>query len=538
MVNEINDSRAGSDPPDAQLVAEVLGGDAAAASALVGRHYAVVWAIAYARLRDANAADDLAQEVLVMSLLQLKKLADPSRYAAWISQIAHHRAVDFLRSKRRQSRLLEAAREHLPRSEPARPVTEAEAEESRQILHDAILTLPEQQRTIVMLRFVQGLNLEQIGAHLALHPATVGRNLEKGLGTLRRRLRLLDDAAVERQGREALASSSRRSAGSAVALAAVVVGLPWSQQQALAAIGGKVPLLAASGKSVFAVSRGVKIMASLKIAAVTVSSVVLIGAAIHAANPGIGPTTPPANAPATKVPAANAAAASPAPESDEAILRKVRQQCLPQEVCNFLLDKVPPLTQELDPSGDLTRMTQYNTIDNEGTPWMAFVLDRHNNANGHIDLGGMSTKGPFGIISDTEGYAPVDRLANPLNPFGPARASATISEPWPAGKMKRFVAITRWTNTDARLKPDANNEYQIRLYNQPGLESIQQLVLVLPAAWSLVDSAETPDQTFEVGTSHVIVWQKHVDSGADDFAVFAKVKRTTAADTVQAAPKH
>lgn len=68
MVNEINDNPAGNDPSDAQLVAGAVGGDPAAASALVGRHHGVVWAIAYARLRDADAADDLAQEVMVMSL--------------------------------------------------------------------------------------------------------------------------------------------------------------------------------------------------------------------------------------------------------------------------------------------------------------------------------------------------------------------------------------------------------------------------------------------------------------------------------------
>src|SRR5690242_16193696 len=94
---------------DADLVAQAKGGSREALSALVYRYHGTVWAIAYARLRDRDAADDLAQEVLLVSLLHLGELTDPSRYAAWLSQITHHRSADWLRRKRRRSELLEAA---------------------------------------------------------------------------------------------------------------------------------------------------------------------------------------------------------------------------------------------------------------------------------------------------------------------------------------------------------------------------------------------------------------------------------------------
>src|ERR1700722_13728595 len=88
------------------LVMKARAGDRAAFSELVERYFGTVWAIAYARLREWQAAEDLTQGGFVLALLHINSLSDPRRFAGWLSRIAQHRAIDWIRSGNRSSRLV------------------------------------------------------------------------------------------------------------------------------------------------------------------------------------------------------------------------------------------------------------------------------------------------------------------------------------------------------------------------------------------------------------------------------------------------
>lgn len=174
---------------DDALVAAARASDPEAFPRLVERYFGTVWAIAYARLGRTESADDLAQEVFLMAFLHLRDLSDPGRFAGWLSQITHNRAANWLRGKQRSSRLVamveldDLADRAVQSAEPA-----MDQNEQHQAVRDAVLALPEQQRELVLLHFAEGLSHKQIADRLEVHPATVGRQLDKALATLRRSL--------------------------------------------------------------------------------------------------------------------------------------------------------------------------------------------------------------------------------------------------------------------------------------------------------------------------------------------------------------
>jgi RNA polymerase sigma-70 factor, ECF subfamily len=87
------------------LVVRAKAGDFDAYSALVNEHQAPIRRYLTRYLRDADAADDLAQDVFVAAFRDLKDFARHTRLAGWLFGIARHRAKMHLRSEsRRQAR--------------------------------------------------------------------------------------------------------------------------------------------------------------------------------------------------------------------------------------------------------------------------------------------------------------------------------------------------------------------------------------------------------------------------------------------------
>lgn len=91
---------------DGDLLAQAQRGDVAAFETLIRRHFGLVHAIAAARLRDPEIAEDLAQEVMLRVFLHLKQLPAGGNFPAWVARIARNLAIDWLRRGQRASRLL------------------------------------------------------------------------------------------------------------------------------------------------------------------------------------------------------------------------------------------------------------------------------------------------------------------------------------------------------------------------------------------------------------------------------------------------
>ncbi len=170
-------------PDAAGLVARAQAGDTQAFGALYELFAALVHGVLLARV-GPRAAPDLVQDVFLSALKGLRSLQEPATIGPWLAAIARNRALDWLRSGRRE----ETADAFDP------PDTRSQAglddeEESRRAL-DAILELPDAYRETLVLRLVEGLSGPEIAERCGMTSGSVRVNLCRGMRLLRGRLGL------------------------------------------------------------------------------------------------------------------------------------------------------------------------------------------------------------------------------------------------------------------------------------------------------------------------------------------------------------
>ena len=76
------------------LIGRAQAGDRPAFGELVERFQPAVYAVALARLRDANEAAELTQEVFIHAMTKLDQLRDPQCFVGWLRQITVRMAIN------------------------------------------------------------------------------------------------------------------------------------------------------------------------------------------------------------------------------------------------------------------------------------------------------------------------------------------------------------------------------------------------------------------------------------------------------------
>jgi RNA polymerase sigma-70 factor (ECF subfamily) len=180
---------------DAALLIAIGRYDELALAEALRRHGGPVWAVAMRVTGSASAADDITQEVFV-GLWNDPQRFDPARGSlrSYLLAVAHHRAVDVLRSEQaRRAREERAARDLVERGAG---VEEAAwglvvAEQVRQALEQ----LPEREREAIELAYFGGHTYREVAALLEEPEGTVKTRIRTGLRRLRALLSSLPEAA-------------------------------------------------------------------------------------------------------------------------------------------------------------------------------------------------------------------------------------------------------------------------------------------------------------------------------------------------------
>lgn len=182
----VPDAAAGRPESSEDLLLRVARGDENAFSQLYDRVAPTVWGVARRVLRDSALAEDVTQEVLVEVWRKASKF-DPQRGSAlaWVTTLAHRRAVDRVRSEHATAR-----REQLvsDRSVPA-PYDEVSEQVGlrleRQQVRRCINTLTALQRESVLLAFYRGYTYPEVATLLDVPLGTVKTRMRDGLIRLR-----------------------------------------------------------------------------------------------------------------------------------------------------------------------------------------------------------------------------------------------------------------------------------------------------------------------------------------------------------------
>jgi RNA polymerase sigma-70 factor, ECF subfamily len=165
-----------SQTPVPDLVARARAGAKDAASELVRRHWRLAWNRGFAVTGRRALADDIAQDTMVQALARLGDLDEPAAFPGWVARIATRRGLDALRSERRLVDL-----DQMPETAVEWVGDRGEATDLRR----AIADLPEDRRTVLILRFWLDLTPSEIAATLEVPVGTVNSRIARALGQVR-----------------------------------------------------------------------------------------------------------------------------------------------------------------------------------------------------------------------------------------------------------------------------------------------------------------------------------------------------------------
>ncbi len=178
-------------PDEPQLVDRSRNGDLSAFNAIVERYQSQVYGVSARMLGDRHLAEDVAQETFIKAHRSIGGFRGGS-LRAWLLRIASNLSLDAARArKRRPAESLDAATERpgfSVQSDRPGPEQEALRGELREKIEECILSLPDDQRAVVVLVDVQGLAYDEAAEVIGSAVGTVKSRLARGRMRLREAL--------------------------------------------------------------------------------------------------------------------------------------------------------------------------------------------------------------------------------------------------------------------------------------------------------------------------------------------------------------
>jgi RNA polymerase sigma-70 factor (ECF subfamily) len=181
---------------DEQLLAKAKQLDPAALRAMHQRFYEPVARYIQFKVGDPYTVEDLSGEVFVRALEGLKRgQAWRDSPQGWIMGIARNVVADYYRQRERVKEV--SLNEGITSSEAADPTHYALAREQQQLLREALEQLTDEQRDVILLRFMEGIDIKGVAKAINKTPGAI-----KGLQF--RALRALADLMQKPSAEEAL----------------------------------------------------------------------------------------------------------------------------------------------------------------------------------------------------------------------------------------------------------------------------------------------------------------------------------------------
>jgi RNA polymerase sigma-70 factor, ECF subfamily len=177
---------------DEQLVSRCIDGDQIAFNDLVRRLHKPLYNFVLRYMSDPDDAMEITQKTWIKAYQKLHTLEDPSRFNAWLYRIALNQCRDEARRTARSSltsidrpaRTDGPALIDLYQSKAADPEQHLTSRERDQLIHHALSLLPEEQRSVVVMKELQGLRFTEIADALNIPVNTAKTRMYNGLRAL------------------------------------------------------------------------------------------------------------------------------------------------------------------------------------------------------------------------------------------------------------------------------------------------------------------------------------------------------------------
>ncbi|AGT30592.1 RNA polymerase sigma factor SigW [Geobacillus genomosp. 3] len=170
-------------------------GDQNAYADLVDLYKDKIYRLCYRMLGNRHEAEDAAQEAFIRAYIHIDKYNPDMKFSTWLYRIATNLTIDKLRKRKPDVYLDEelngtdglTMQAQLPSREMS-PEEAVESLELQETVQRAIEQLPEKYRSVLVLKYIEDLSLQEISEILELPVGTVKTRLHRGREALRRQL--------------------------------------------------------------------------------------------------------------------------------------------------------------------------------------------------------------------------------------------------------------------------------------------------------------------------------------------------------------
>lgn len=167
----------------AELVRRAKRGDREAFGDLLKMHKEYFYRTAFLYMKNEDLALDVFQEAIVQALLGIRNLKEPDYFKTWMTRIIYNCSMEMYR---KESRTVLMEEEQLPGGDL--PEKEELQREEKLDLHNAVLSLQEPYKTVIVEKYFQGKKISEIAQSQGKPEGTVKSELSRAKKQLRNML--------------------------------------------------------------------------------------------------------------------------------------------------------------------------------------------------------------------------------------------------------------------------------------------------------------------------------------------------------------
>ncbi len=184
------------DDNEAKTIADALKGNQKAYESLTERHRQAIFHIIFKIVRNNETAHDLVQETFMKAFASLESYRSEYRFSTWLYKIAANCSIDYLRKKRINALSLDQEVHTKDGSvgievpdHSFNPEKELERKEQQYNIEEAIASLPDKYREVIIYRHKDDKSYEEIADLLNIPVGTVKARIFRARELLKKRLR-------------------------------------------------------------------------------------------------------------------------------------------------------------------------------------------------------------------------------------------------------------------------------------------------------------------------------------------------------------
>lgn len=189
--NEANDRetarRSESRREDSELIRQAIAGDQEAFRRLMDKYRPAIYHLISRMISDKTEVHDLTQETFVKAFASLKSFNHVYAFSTWLYKIASNTCIDHLRKKKLQTFSIDQTTDpsgddysyDLPDTTYGAD-KEILTDQRSRLVNQAIDSLPEKYRAVIMLRHLEEKNYDEIAEILELPLGTVKAHIFRG----------------------------------------------------------------------------------------------------------------------------------------------------------------------------------------------------------------------------------------------------------------------------------------------------------------------------------------------------------------------